>query len=480
MDVVSNNNNTDGYLVHPHCPYDYCLPPSSLVEINLNVEGGADAQCAFNRSGMLCGACKPPFSLAHGSSKCLQCSNYWLFLLIPFFLAGIALVTLLLILDLNVSKGTLNSVVFYSNIVIANRAILIPLEKYNFLAMFISWLSLDLGIETCFVNGLDTYTKTWLQFIFPTYIFILVFMIIIVCQYSQKLSNLLGGRNPIATLATLVWLSNAKYFRTILSVVSFTYLKYPHNKPWSLWLPDGNIHYLKVKHIPLFLVSLFILIAAIVYILVLLCWQWLVCLPKCKILFWVRDTKLVSLIDAYHAPYKAKHRYWPGLLLLISMVQYFIFAFNTTGNPAVNLFGVIILVTALTVYKGVLMGVYKSWSLDILESIIHFNLILFASSTMYIMEGGGNQTILANISLAIVFITFILIIGYHILALLFRDKTTTFINILNRNGQKRVSDSENLDNFDHDSHQLIDYTASNDSDDSYHMSVMCSAKDSTY
>ena len=96
------------------------------------------------------------YSLALGSSKCLQCSNYWRFLLIPFSLAGIALVTLLLILDLNVSKGTLNSVVFYSSIVIANRAILIPLEEYNFLAMFISWLSLDLGIETCFVNGLDT------------------------------------------------------------------------------------------------------------------------------------------------------------------------------------------------------------------------------------------------------------------------------------------------------------------------------------
>ena len=480
MGIISNDNVTKGYLVHRHCPYDYCLPPSSLVEINLNVEGGADAQCAFNRSDILCGACKPPFSLALGSSKCLQCSNYWLFLLIPFSLAGIALVTLLLILDLNISKGTLNSVVFYSNIVIANRAILIPLEKYNFLAMFISWLSLDLGIETCFVNGLDTYTKTWLQFVFPTYIFILVFMIIIACQYSQKLSNLLGGHNPIATLATLVWLSNAKYFRTVLSVVSFTYLKYPHNHPLSLWLPDGNIHYLKGKHIPLFLVSLFILIAAIVYILVLLCWQWLVCLPKCKILSWVRNTKLVSLMDAYHAPYKAKHRYWPGLLLLISMVQYFIFAFNTAGNPAVNLFGVIILVTALTVYKGVLMGVYKSWPLDILESIIHFNLILFASSTMYIMEGGGNQTILANISLAIVFITFILIIGYHILALLFRDKTTAFINILNWNGQNRGRVSENLDDFDHDSRQLIDYTASNDNDDSYHMSVMCSAKDSTY
>ena len=479
INVVSNNyNNTtdlEGYLVHPHCPYDYCLPPSPLVRINLNIEGGADAQCAFDRSGMLCGACKPTFSLALGSSRCLKCSNYWLILLIPFSLAGIALVTLLLMLDINVSKGTLNGIVFYSNIVIANRAILIPLGKYNFLAMFISWLSLDLGIETCFADGLDTYSKAWLQFVFPTYIFILVFVIIVVCQYSQKFSNLLGGRNPIATLATLVWLSNAKYFRTILSVMSFTYLKYPNNVTMSLWLPDGNVHYLKGKHIPLFLVSLFILIAAMVYILVLLSWQWLLCLPKCKILFWVRNTKLMSLMDAYHAPYKGKHRYWPGLLLLISVVQYFISAFNIIGNPAVNLFAVIILVTALTIYKGMVAGVYRSWPLDILESTIHFNLILFVSSTMYIMEAGGNQTVLANISLGIVFVTFIFIVGYHILVLLFRDMTTALFKRLSRNGQRAVSVSDYLDDID--SHHLIDYTASKEGED---MPVTSSAEESTY
>ena len=477
MDIVSNNNVTEGYLVHRHCPYDYCLPSSSLVAINLNVEGGADVQCAFNRSGMLCGSCKPPLSLALGSSKCLQCSNYWLLLLIPFCLAGIALVVLLLILDINVSKGTLNSVVFYSNTVVANRAILIPLEKYNFLAMFISWLSLDLGIETCFANGLDTYSKTWLQFIFPTYIFIIVFVIIVICQHSQKLSNLLGGHNPIATLATLVWLSNAKYFRTILSIVSFTHLKYPNNKTVSLWFPDGNIHYLKGKHIALFLVSLLIIIAAMVYIFVLLCWQWLVCLPKCKIIFWVRNTKCVSLMDAYHAPYKARHRYWPGLLLFINIIQYFISAFNTTGNPAVNLFAVI---TVLTVYKGVVLGVYKSWLLDALESTIHINLILFASSTTYITEIGGNQEILANISLGFVFITFVVIISYHILVLLFRDKTISLVKRFKRNGQRILSVSDYLDEFDHDSHQLINYMASKEDEESDKMSVTSNAKDSTY
>ena len=446
-----------GYLVYPHCPLDYCISSSTPVYINLSSADGADAQCAFSRAGVLCGACKPTLSLALGSSRCLQCSNKWLALLIPICLMGLILVVSILILNLTVSSGTIISVVFFSNIVISNRAILIPLNKYNFLAMFVSWLSLDLGIETCFANGLDAYTKIWLQFLFPTYIFTLIAMIIIFSQYSQKFSDLLGGHNPIATLATLIWFSNAKFFRTVLSALSFTVLNYPNGTRALLWLQDGNVHYLRGKHIPLFVLSLVILFAAIVYVLVLLSWQWLLCLPKCKIMSWTRNTKLISLMDAHHAPFKDKHRYWPGLLLLISMVQYFISAFNVTRNPDINLFAMIVLVTTLTVYKSAVSGVYKKWPLDCLEVTIQFNLILFASATKYIMDTGGKQAMLANISLSIVFITFILIIGYHILALIFRGNLVKMLNWMKLRSDRSdilisddLRDAESLQLFEQD------------------------------
>jgi hypothetical protein len=102
---------------------------------------------------------------------------------------------------------------------------------------------------------------------------------------------------------------------------------------------------------------------------------------------------------------------------------------------------------------------------------------------MYIMEGGGNQVVLANISLAIVFITFIIIVGYHVLVLLFRDKARpAFLEKFNRSwkGQRRVSISDCLDDFDRDSHHLIEYTASKDSDKSDIVSVTKNAEDSTY
>ena len=226
-------------------------------------------------------------------------------------------------------------------------------------------------------------------------------------------------------LRSYIWFSNAKLFRTVISAVSFTVLVYPDNTRELVWLPDGNVEYLKGKHIPLFITSILILIVAIVYILVLFSWQWLLCLPKCKILFWTRNTKLLSLMDAYHAPYKDKHRYWPGLLLFVSMVQYFISGFTITGNPTVSLFAIIVLVTMLTVLKSLMSGVYKQWPLDCLETTIQFNLILFASATIYVNNCNGNQAVLANLSLSIVFITFIFIIAYHI-----------FITVIGKNSNK--------------------------------------------
>ena len=126
-----------------------------------------DAQCKYNRSGLLCGMCQKGFSLVFGSSKCLKCSNTYLSLLIAFALAGILLVIFLLILKLTVAVGTINGLIFYANIVSVNRAQLFPSGETNILTVFIAWVNLDLGIETCFFDGMDAYSKAWLQYAFP-------------------------------------------------------------------------------------------------------------------------------------------------------------------------------------------------------------------------------------------------------------------------------------------------------------------------
>ena len=83
------DNTTSAVVVHPFCPFDYCKPES----FDLNLEY-PDDQCAFHRTGILCGACQQNLSQVFGTSRCRECSSLWVLLWIPAFaLVGIALTT---------------------------------------------------------------------------------------------------------------------------------------------------------------------------------------------------------------------------------------------------------------------------------------------------------------------------------------------------------------------------------------------------
>ena len=47
-------------------------------------------------------------------------------------------------------------------------------------------------------------------------------------------------------------------------------------------------------------------------------------------------------MDSYHAPYKPRHRYWPGLLLVIRLVLLLAFDFNRQQDPSNNLLAILV------------------------------------------------------------------------------------------------------------------------------------------
>ena len=75
---------------------------------------------------------------------------------------GVALVFLLLVCKLTVAAGTLSGLVFYTNIVGVNRTTFLPVKSTNAFSVFIAWLNLDFGIETCFYDGMDAYRQAFL------------------------------------------------------------------------------------------------------------------------------------------------------------------------------------------------------------------------------------------------------------------------------------------------------------------------------
>ena len=402
------DNTSDGLILHPHCPFDYCTSKEMYMAVD-----DSDEQCSNNRTGLLCGKCIQNFSLALGTNRCLQCSDDYLWLIVVFALAGVALVLLLLVLRLTVAVGTINGLVFYANILAMNSATFSP--HSNVLTVFIAWLNLDLGIEICFYDGMDAYTKAWLQFVFPFYVWALVGIIILISHYSSKVATILGT-NPIAVLATLFLLSYSKLLRAVITALSYTLLEYPNNSNVAVWLYDGNIGYLSNKHTPLFIGALVCLVVLFLpYTLFLIFSQWLRSKSgQCRILFWVNHYRVLPFLDAYHAPYTDKHRYWTGLMLLVRCALFLLFAFNALGDPSINLLAIgCVTVILLIVYAQLGNRIYKTWYLNTLELSFIVNLCILALATLYIRSTGGNQSAVTFTSISVGFATFIGIVIYH-------------------------------------------------------------------
>ena len=411
----NSDSESRGLILHPNCPFDYCISDETYLAVD-----DSDKQCNYNRSGLLCGGCSKNLSLVLGSSRCLQCSNSYLSLLAAFAFAGVALVLLLLVLRLTVAAGTINGLIFYANIVAASSGIFFQPQitdvptglVTNVLRVFIAWLNLDLGIETCFYDGMDAYVKTWIQFAFPLYVWALVGMIIIGSRYSGRMANLFG-RHCFAVLATLLLLSYAKLLRTVFTALSYTSLEYPNNSQIAVWLYDGNIRYLSGKHIPLFTAAIACLTFLFLpYTMLLIFSQCLQAKSELRVFSCINNHYVKPFLDAYHAPYTNKHRYWTGIMLLLRLVLFLISAVNALGDPGINLLAI---ATAAVLTAPTIVGfrIYKTWSLGLLETSFILNLAILAVATLYIHLTGGNQNAATFTSIGIAFVTFVGIVIYH-------------------------------------------------------------------
>ena len=161
-------------------------------------------------------------------------------------------VAVIFILQLTVSVGTLHGLLFCANIIQANYQAFFPTvtTKTKFFTIFISWLNLDLGIETCFYDGMDIYAYSWFQLLFPFYLLLLVGGIILASRYSRSITQRLW-QNPVAVLATLLLMSFSKLLEASIVPLSWTHLIHytrgtPSNETQNVvWLYDASMQFFK-------------------------------------------------------------------------------------------------------------------------------------------------------------------------------------------------------------------------------------------
>ena len=246
-------NNSHSYNVSSQCPFDYCLPYSSHLNLS-----STDSQCQFKRSSVVCAQCQQGLSTVFGSSNCKRCSNFYLLLIIPIAIAGVVSVMMLFTFNLTVTNGIINTLIFYVNIISINYS-LFCIDSNSPDCTILSLLNLDLGIETCFYDGMNGYTKIWLQLAFPLYLMIIAFALIIGSRHSSKLRRLTANR-VLKVLATLFLLSYTKTLLTVCQVLfTFSYVAHlPSEHTTLFWSVDTSVELFGVKFCILYTIYLLV------------------------------------------------------------------------------------------------------------------------------------------------------------------------------------------------------------------------------
>jgi len=393
---ASSQNN---YHVSLHCPFHYCK--TNTNHLNLSTP---DMQCQFNRSGILCGQCQQGLSTIFGSPNCQNCSNVYLLLIIPIAIAGLVLVLLLFLLNLTVTDGTINAFVLYVNIISIDNTIIFPnyLSNQNIFAyVFISLANLDLGIETCFYNGMDDYAKMWLQLAFPAYLIFIATFLIITSRYSAMVQKI-TARRALPVLATLFLLSYTKILHA-LSIILFFYSPVTHlpsKHTTLLWSVDANVPLFGVQFTFLFIVCLILFLILVMFNVILLFTK---ILSRFNII-----TKFKPLLDAYQGPYKIKFYYWTGLQLMLRTVFFGLSSLDSKINLTIS-----IIILSITNVVHAYCKPFKSKIKNYQECLFIINLLGLYTFTGSFAQNDINKASV-NVMIIMAAIQFTVIVIYHI------------------------------------------------------------------
>lgn len=284
--------------------------------------------------------------------------------------------------------------------------------KYTF-KYIISWLNLDLGIETCFFNGMSAVSKTWLQFVFPFYLWFLVALIIYLCRVSSHVSRLIGS-HAVPVLATMLLLSYMKLVRTIVAVfylTSLTYSSCGNQQSATVWFVDAIVKYISWQHLLLLVSAIFIFIFLLIPYIVFLLTAPLIERYLSRYKAFRKWFKLKPLFDAYNGPYKDSYRFWTAILLLARLVLLLTVSFSTENTtPLTVLMSTVAILYTLSLTFG---GVYRMSYLNFLEGWFYLHILVIA----IVAATNGNQRIteiILMVSLILVYLTVIGVFIWHV------------------------------------------------------------------
>ena len=461
--ITLQQNDTDRPLLAAigNCPVEFCKPYFK----SWNVTNYNETQCQQSRTGLFCSQCADNKSVVFGSDTCYECSNYWLFTIIGYALAGILLIYLLFKLELTLTHGTINSLLFFAKVANTGLISILNMEVYTrhqgyfskFNLIFLSTLNLNLGYRLCFYDGMTEMAKSGLLFVFPFYLLGLLLIIKFISRRSSRVSDMIS-RNAIPVLATVIHLSFSRFLTNTIDIISpvTIYVEgYPNKVAWYL---DATIQYTDTSHVVLLSLALLSICAFMVpYILLLL-------FPKLWLRFRIINKYCKPFVDAILAPYRENQHHWLGLRLILLVQMYIVFACYRGSASYTSIATINGTIFIAFNFIHCLCHPFKWNYLNILDTwFVMVASVIFTSYHFYI-DDSQKYAVFLNIIVLLIFMTLMGILLHHFLLVTGKITAVLFIkrcmHPVLTHYKKCVTSVTNSNNYDI-REPLLEYSQSN-------------------
>ena len=420
-------------IITGQCPPRFCQYNNLTFSHSLNeFELPQDASlldtfiCAKGRTGKLCGKCRPNHSVFfHSSSYQCQVNDHTCKLsFLLYFVSELLPVTILfvtiLLFNIQFTTGSLNSLIFYIQVLFAMYIDLKGLLKFNgdiqfmlkygrpMLGIFnLNFLAVD-ELSYCLWDSATMLDIFAIKYITIVYSLILVFVYVFLlnfCNFSWKVRNCihrLHGRRQVSRKSTIIH-----------GLVTFITICYSQCTELSLSiLTPGNIHaigsvkdhnistvvyyegdvsYMHTQHLKYAIPAIFFLITFTIIPPVLL-----IIYPLCHKLFALLNLeetsfthclcmvipleKLKPLFDSFQGSFKDKYRFFAGLFFLYRLSALILYSATDSMTLFLTLLEIQFIITLIV---HAVVQPYKLHSHNMVDILLLGLLALINAMTMY-------------------------------------------------------------------------------------------------
>ena len=301
------------------CPINYCdFTSCNKASEFCDLSPERIYQCRSHRSGTACGNCENGYTLPFYATECINEHNctvlqtvivvvltvvYWIALVIAVFIT----------MYYKVSIGYLYAITYYYSMVdvLLSEYLCIPNGLYITINIMYSIVKLTpqfLG-KLCLVRGLSGIDQTFIHYVHPLAVSLILVMIVMLARISRRLSVFIS-RGIIRVICFLLLLLYTSVTVTSLHLVK--YLKFSNvDKIYTYLSPD--IEYFQGRHLVYAIIaSLCIIFIVIGVPLILMAEPFL----NHKINF----VKMKPLLDQFQGCYKDKYRWFAGCYMICRIV----------------------------------------------------------------------------------------------------------------------------------------------------------------